>query len=54
MKITTKDRIDKLLNSAKLKKTEPRRMVLEVLLNATQPQTAERLFHLLVKQARTV
>jgi Fur family transcriptional regulator, ferric uptake regulator len=41
MKINTKEKIDKLLNSAKLKRTEPRRMVLEVLLNAAQPQTAD-------------
>jgi Fur family transcriptional regulator, ferric uptake regulator len=41
MKITTKDRIDELLNSAKLKRTEPRRMVLEFLLKAPQPQTAD-------------
>jgi Fur family transcriptional regulator, ferric uptake regulator len=41
MKINTKEKIDKLLNSAKLKKTEPRRMVLDVLLNASQPQTAD-------------
>jgi Fur family transcriptional regulator, ferric uptake regulator len=41
MKITTKDRIDAMLNSARLKRTEPRRMVLEVLLGAAQPQTAD-------------
>jgi len=41
MKINTKEKIDKLLNSAKLKRTEPRRMVLEVLLNVAQPQTAD-------------
>jgi Fur family transcriptional regulator, ferric uptake regulator len=44
MKINIKDRINKLLNSVKLKKTEPRRMVLEVLLNAAQPQTADEIF----------
>ena len=41
MKINIKDHIDKLLNSAKLKRTKPRRMVLEVLLNSSQPQTAD-------------
>ncbi len=41
MKLTLKEKVDKLLNSAKLKKTAPRRMVLEVLLNAAQPQTAD-------------
>ena len=41
MKSQAKEKIDELLNSAKLKKTLPRRMVLEVLLNAAQPQTAD-------------
>jgi len=41
MKVPVKEKIDKLLNSVKLKKTLPRRMVLEVLLNSTQPQTAD-------------
>jgi Fur family transcriptional regulator, ferric uptake regulator len=41
MKIAIKEKIDVLLNSAKLKKTLPRRMVLEVLLNSSQPQTAD-------------
>jgi Fur family transcriptional regulator, ferric uptake regulator len=41
MKIAVKENIDKLLSSVKLKKTEPRRMVLGVLLNAAQPQTAD-------------
>jgi len=36
-----KNKIDALLNSAKLKRTGPRRMVLEVLLNAATPQTAD-------------
>jgi Fur family ferric uptake transcriptional regulator len=41
MRITVKAKIDKLLNAAKLKKTLPRRMVLEVLLNTATPQTAD-------------
>jgi Fe2+ or Zn2+ uptake regulation protein len=41
MKIDIKEKINKLLASAKLKRTGPRRTVLEVLLNATQPQTAD-------------
>ncbi|MGB7580997.1 MAG: Fur family transcriptional regulator [Sedimentisphaerales bacterium] len=44
MKSQLKERIDNLLNSAKLKKTKPRRMVLEVLLNAAKPQTADEIF----------
>jgi Fur family transcriptional regulator, ferric uptake regulator len=44
MKTQLKERIDNLLDSAKLKKTLPRRMVLEVLLNAAQPQTADKIF----------
>ena len=41
MKSQLKERIDNLIDSAKLKRTGPRRMVLEVLLNAAQPQTAD-------------
>jgi Fe2+ or Zn2+ uptake regulation protein len=41
MKTALKEKVDKLLNSAKLKKTGPRRMVLEFLMNATQPLTAD-------------
>jgi Fur family ferric uptake transcriptional regulator len=41
MKSQAKEKIDKLLNSAKLKKTLPRRTILEILLNAAQPQTAD-------------
>jgi Fur family transcriptional regulator, ferric uptake regulator len=41
MKSQLKERIDNLLDSAKLKRTEPRRMVLEVLLNAATPLTAD-------------
>jgi Fur family ferric uptake transcriptional regulator len=41
MKSQLKEKIDNLLDSAKLKKTLPRRMVLEVLLNAVKPQTAD-------------
>jgi Fe2+ or Zn2+ uptake regulation protein len=41
MESQLKAKIDNLLDSAKLKRTKPRRMVLEVLLNAAQPQTAD-------------
>jgi Fur family transcriptional regulator, ferric uptake regulator len=41
MNIKIKEKINGILGSAKLKKTEPRRMVLEVLLSAAQPQTAD-------------
>jgi len=47
MKSQIKENIDSLLNSAKLKRTGPRRMVLEVLLNAAQPQTADEIVSLL-------
>jgi Fur family transcriptional regulator, ferric uptake regulator len=47
MKLVFKEKIEKLLSSAKLKKTEPRRMVLEVLLNATQPRTADEISSLI-------
>ena len=41
MKSEIKEKVDRLLDSAKLKKTLPRRTVLEVLLNAAHPQTAD-------------
>jgi Fur family ferric uptake transcriptional regulator len=41
MKPALKEKVDKILNSAKLKRTLPRRMILEVLLNANRPQTAD-------------
>jgi Fur family transcriptional regulator, ferric uptake regulator len=41
MKSQLKEKINSILDSVKLKRTEPRRMVLEVLLNASQPQTAD-------------
>jgi len=41
MKLALKEKVDKLLNSANLKKTVPRRMVLDVLLSAAQPKTAD-------------
>ena len=39
-----KEKIDNLLDSAKMKRTGPRRMVLEVLLSAKKPQTADEIF----------
>ena len=41
MKTQTNEKINKLLNSAKLKRTESRRKILEVLLKAAGPQTAD-------------
>jgi Fur family transcriptional regulator, ferric uptake regulator len=41
MKIQIKEKINGILDSAKLKRTKPRKMVLEILLNAAQPQTAD-------------
>jgi Fe2+ or Zn2+ uptake regulation protein len=41
MKPDLKEKIDKLLNSAKLKRTGPRRTIVEVLLKTRGPQTAE-------------
>jgi Fur family ferric uptake transcriptional regulator len=41
MKIEIKEKINKLLDSVKLKRTEPRRTILEALLRANKPQTAD-------------
>jgi Fe2+ or Zn2+ uptake regulation protein len=41
MKPQTKKNIDNLLISMKLRRTDQRRMILEVLLNAPKPQTAD-------------
>jgi Fur family ferric uptake transcriptional regulator len=41
MKSETKKKIDSLLGSVKLKRTDPRRTILEALLNAQRPQTAD-------------
>jgi Fur family transcriptional regulator, ferric uptake regulator len=41
MNIKIKEQINGILDSAKLKRTEPRRMVLEILLSASQPRTAD-------------
>jgi Fur family ferric uptake transcriptional regulator len=41
MKPQIKEQVDKLLRSAKLKRTVPRRMILEVLLRAKRPITQE-------------
>ena len=41
MKLVLKEKVDKLLNSAKLKRTGPRRTVLEILLAGNRPQTAD-------------
>jgi Fur family ferric uptake transcriptional regulator len=41
MKIEVKEKVDKLLKAAKMKRTGPRRTVLEVLLSADRPQTAD-------------
>ena len=41
MKIDIKEKINKLLASAKLKRTGPRRTILEILLAGNRPQTAD-------------
>ena len=41
MKPQIKEQVDKLLISAKMKRTGPRRMILEILLAANRPQTAD-------------
>ena len=41
MKPQIKEQVDKLLRSAKLKRTVPRRMILEVLLSANRPITQD-------------
>ena len=41
MKTQTKEKINKLLDSAKLKRTESRKKILDVLLKAAGPQTAD-------------
>jgi Fur family ferric uptake transcriptional regulator len=41
MKIEVKEKVDKLLKATKLKRTRPRRMILEILLAANRPQTAD-------------
>jgi Fe2+ or Zn2+ uptake regulation protein len=41
VKLPAKENIDNLLNSAKLKRTLPRRTILEAMLNANRPQTAD-------------
>jgi Fe2+ or Zn2+ uptake regulation protein len=41
MKSQVKEQVDKLLGSAKLKRTQPRRLILGVLLAVVKPQTAE-------------
>ena len=41
MKFVLKEKVDKLLNSAKLKRTGPRRTILEILLAGNRPQTAD-------------
>ncbi len=49
MKIEMKEKTNKLLDSVKLKRTEPRRMILSVLLAAGRPQTAEEIISAIVK-----
>jgi Fe2+ or Zn2+ uptake regulation protein len=41
MKLQTKESIDNLLGSVKLRRTDPRRTILEVLLNVKRPQTVD-------------
>ena len=41
MRLQTKKSIDNLLGSVKLRRTDPRRVILKVLLNAKKPQTVD-------------
>ncbi len=41
MRIETKEKINKILDSARLKRTGPRKAIIEVLLQIKRPQTAE-------------
>jgi Fur family ferric uptake transcriptional regulator len=52
MKSRTKKSIDNLLGSVKLRRTNPRRAVLEVLLNAKRPQTADEIMAAMSKVRR--
>lgn len=44
MKTQIKEQVDKLLRSAKMKRTGPRRMILEILVVHNNPQTADEIF----------
>jgi Fe2+ or Zn2+ uptake regulation protein len=49
MKLQIKEKINKLLDSAKLKRTGPRTAIIEVLLKATRPQSAEDIIYAIGK-----
>jgi Fur family ferric uptake transcriptional regulator len=49
MRLALKEKVDKLLISAKLKRTGPRRAILEVLLKAGSPQTADEIVQIMGK-----
>jgi Fe2+ or Zn2+ uptake regulation protein len=44
MKTKIREQVDKLLRSAKMKRTEPRRIILEILVVRNSPQTADDIF----------
>ena len=49
VKLAGKENIDKLLDSVKLKRTGPRRTILEALLSANRPQTADEIISIIGK-----
>ncbi|MFH1370062.1 MAG: Fur family transcriptional regulator [Planctomycetota bacterium] len=50
MKAELKEKVDRLLNSAKLKKTRPRKAILEVLLRGDKPRTTEEIISAMGKE----
>jgi Fur family ferric uptake transcriptional regulator len=50
MKIEIKEKVNKLLDSAQLKRTGPRRAILDVLLKSKSPQTADKIISLIGKE----
>ncbi len=51
MKTQIKEQVDKLLCSAKMKRTVPRRTILEVLLNAKRPKSADEIITAMSKRS---
>jgi Fur family transcriptional regulator, ferric uptake regulator len=51
MKTQIKEQVDKLLSSMKMKRTVPRRTILEVLLNAKRPKSADEIITAMNKRS---
>jgi Fur family transcriptional regulator, ferric uptake regulator len=51
MKTQIKEQVDKLLSSMKMKRTVPRRTILEVLLNAKRPKSADEIITAMSKRS---